>query len=126
LERGAFVVSVERAAGVVRERENFFFRDAEFAADRSVDVLSKLAPVERGDAAIDEGLQFSIDQPRRFDAAPHGAHAAKDRRAARVEPVIQKRRAPPLRLRCEHAFDVAFDRPSVRVFNSSHINLNDE
>jgi len=63
LERGAFVVSVERAAGVVRERENFFFRDAEFAADRSVDVLSKLAPVERGDAAIDEACNSPSINP---------------------------------------------------------------
>ena len=77
-ERDALGFVVERTAGVIRERQDFFTADAKLAADRSVDVLSELAAVERSDAAINQRLQPRVNQPRRLQPSPHAAHAAKD------------------------------------------------
>ena len=59
----------------IGQRQQLLVRDAECAADRSVDVLSELAAVEEGDAPIDHRHQPRIDQSRGIEAAPHHARA---------------------------------------------------
>jgi hypothetical protein len=62
-ERDALGFVVERTVGIIRERQNFLTADAKLAADRSVDVLSELAAVDRSDAAINQRLQPPVNQP---------------------------------------------------------------
>ncbi len=52
-----------RARRVIVEREQLFIRDAEGAADGSVDVLSEEAAIDRGDASVDERHQGRVDEP---------------------------------------------------------------
>src|SRR5919197_6030823 len=124
LQGDALRLRVERAGGVVRERLDLFVRDPELAADRSVDVLSELAAVPSGHAPVDERLQLRVDQPGALDALPHGARAAEDGRAARVDQVVQERPAPLLRLRLRDAPGVVvrlfgFDAFNPHALNSS-------
>ena len=61
-EDEAFDVIEERGRFPIREGKQLLVRDAECAADRSVDVLSELAAVEERDAAIDQRHQTRIDE----------------------------------------------------------------
>jgi hypothetical protein len=98
-KRDALGFGVERARLVLMERVYLLVRDAEFAADRSVYVLSKLAPVERSDAAVDERLQARVNEPRAVEPLPHRARASEYRGPPRVYEMVRERRAPLLRLR---------------------------
>ena len=53
LERDAFRFRVKGIRRVCGQRFDLFIGHSQFAADRSVDVLSKLTTVERSDTAID-------------------------------------------------------------------------
>jgi len=105
-EGGALAVVEAVAVRVVREFSELLFRHSEFAAHGGVDVLSEDAAVDRRDAHIDERGELAVDQPGGVNAAPHATRAAKDRGPARVEPVIQERRAPLARLPVEHLPDI--------------------
>src|SRR5215208_5293762 len=102
-ERHALGLRVERAQRVVRERLDLLVRKPQLAADRSVDVLSKLAAVNRRDTAIDERDEPRVDESRAVEPLPHRAHAAEDGRPPGVDRVVDERRAPLLGLRLEDA-----------------------
>ena len=61
LERHALGFIIEIAIGVIGQRVNFVIRNTELTAHGSVNVLSKLTAVKKGDAAIDQSAQFRIN-----------------------------------------------------------------
>lgn len=56
-ERYTLGIRVQFTASVTVQGINLLFRDTEIAADRSVDVLSKLTPIEKSYAAINQRFQ---------------------------------------------------------------------
>jgi hypothetical protein len=104
----------------LRERHDLFVRDAEFAADGSVDVLSKLAAVDRGYAPVDERLKFAFNKAGGFNARPHPTHAAKDRGPTGVQQVIQEWRAPLFSLRFKDSPRIIIHLFRVYFFDSCH------
>ena len=93
-EGGSLTIAIKRTVGVVREIEDFFIAEAQFAAHGSVDVLSKRAIIQRGDAAVQQCLEGSVDEARLINSAPHGTDTSKNRAPARIEKMVQKRRSP--------------------------------
>jgi hypothetical protein len=100
-KRGALNFVVKRTGLIVGQVENLLRRDAELATDGRVDILSKLATIETRYAAIDESLQFWINQSGRIHSRPHCPDATKDRGPARVNQMVQQRCAPFLGLPVE-------------------------
>src|SRR5262249_57892590 len=98
LEDHLLCVAEERARRVVaKERLELLRRDAVPAADGSVDVLSELAAVPRGDAPVEQRSQGDGYALRLLlEGSPHRLGGAEVRRGARVEGVGVKRRAPGL------------------------------
>src|SRR5216684_117195 len=78
LQGHALGLRVERAGRVVAKGQDLLVRHAEPAAHGSIDVLSELAAVQRGDTAIEQGLELAVDQPRALDPRPHAAGASQD------------------------------------------------
>ncbi|PWT81320.1 MAG: hypothetical protein C5B44_03985 [Acidobacteria bacterium] len=63
-ERYLLFFSIQTARGILRQLVDLLIRYSKFAADRSVDVLSKLTSIQRCNATIDKGSQAWIDQTR--------------------------------------------------------------
>ena len=59
-ERYTLGIRVQFTASVTVQGINLLFRDTEIAADRSVDVLSKLTPIEESHAPVHQSLQAVI------------------------------------------------------------------
>jgi len=104
-EGEALLLGEERTRGVAVEGEQLLVRDAQVAADGSVDVLSELAAVEGGDPPVDEGDEAGVEEARSVEAAPHRAGAAEDGRSPGVEEVVEEGRTPFSRLGRQHALD---------------------
>ena len=114
-KRGALNFVVKRTGLIVGQVEDLLRRDAEFATDGRIDILSKLATVETRYPAIDERLQFCINQARCIDSRPHCSDTTKDRGPSRVNHVVQQRCTPFLRLPVKDTLDVRFN--SFRVYS---------
>lgn len=104
-QRGLLVSIKQRGGVVVSERAKLFVADSQFAADRSVEVLSKLAADQCGDPSIDQRLQRGRNQCRGTDPTPHPACGVEDRGAMCVDQMVVERSAPLLSLRFEHRAD---------------------
>ncbi len=105
------------------KRQDLFFRDAQLAADRGVDVLSEHTAIQRGDSAIDESLQAGVDEPGLLDPAPHAPHGAEDRQAAGIKEVIPQRGAPLPGLRFKNALYIGVSGIGVDLFYSRHVSF---
>jgi hypothetical protein len=55
LHRYSFTVIKERAQGVITDCQNLLARDAMFATNCSVDILSEHASIQRSHTAVDQG-----------------------------------------------------------------------
>src|SRR5205823_6776287 len=53
--------------------------------------ISKLAAVQGRHAPVDEGDELGVDEAGGVETSPHGADAAEDRRAPRVERSEERR-----------------------------------
>ena len=62
LQRNLLRHGEQRARLVLAELEDLLRRDAETAADGSIDILSELAAVQGGDAAVEERPQSGVDE----------------------------------------------------------------
>ena len=60
-ERKALIFVVKLALTVIVKRFDLLFRQPKLAADRSIDVLSKLAPVKICDAPVNQRLKAGVD-----------------------------------------------------------------
>jgi hypothetical protein len=61
LKRQAFSLTIEIARCVIGQRINLVIRNSKLTAHGSINVLSKLAAVKKGDAAIDQRSQFRVN-----------------------------------------------------------------
>src|SRR5262249_18546165 len=115
LEDHLLCVAEERARRVVaKERLELLRRDAIPAADGSIDVLSELAAVPRGDAPVEQRPQRGRHALRLLlEGRPHRLRGAEVRRIARVEQVRIERRAPELLLLRERLAQVVRERFDV-------------
>src|SRR5829696_378021 len=102
-ERRPLGPRVERARLVIVEGVDLLVSYSQLAADRSVNVLSKLAAVVPGHAAVDERDEPRVEQARAVQPLPHRAHAAEDGRPPGVDCMVGERRPPLLCLRPEDA-----------------------
>src|SRR5439155_9765476 len=94
---------------------------AELAAHGSVDVLSELAAVQGGDAAVHESGEATVDPPGGAEPGPHGSRAAEDRRPPGVDEVVQERPTPLPGLRLENVPDVRLDRTRIHPDDPRHL-----
>jgi hypothetical protein len=78
LERNTFGIVVELTGGVFMERIDFFIRNSKSTAHGSIDVLSKLTAVKKGNAPVYQRIQPRIDASRSVDARPHAASTSKN------------------------------------------------
>jgi len=104
------------------KRIELFIRKSLFAADGSVDVLSKLTTVKECHAAIDKRSQSRIDKAGSVDAAPHRADAAENRRPPRINKVVKQWVSPSCGLRIQHSLYLSLNLVGIYSGNSGHRN----